>query len=164
MSSGLRHELESVLIDEYWLLDNSRFEDWLDLMSDDIRYWAPVRENLGRDEECFEQRDLLTHFDEDRTTMGLRVARLRTGSAHAEEPPSRTRHCVSNVKIVSEREGGMVEVASNFMIFRSRPGHEEHWFVGGRRDHWQRLNDAWRLKQRMIVFDHDIIENITVFI
>ena len=53
----LRLEIESLLIDEYWLLDNGRFEDWLELMSDDIRYWAPVRENLGRDEEDFTQPD-----------------------------------------------------------------------------------------------------------
>ena len=159
----LRVEIESLLIDEYWLLDNGRFEDWLELMSDDIRYWAPVRENLGRDEEDFTQPDLLTHFDEDRGAMGLRVARLRTGSAHAEEPPSRMRHSVSNVKLLEGSTNTDVAVDSNFMIFRSRPGLEEHWFIGARHDHWINIDGRWRLTERMILFDHDIIENITIF-
>ena len=164
MSIELRHEFETVLIDEYWLLDNSQFEDWLDLMSDDIRYWAPVRENLDRGEENFFQPDLLTHFDENKTEMGLRVARLRTGSAHAEEPPSRRRHFVSNIKILEAPDTNKIKVASNFIIFRSRPGHEEHLFVGSRRDQWVRSNNDWRLQERLIIFDHDIIENITVFV
>ena len=164
MSSTLRHEFESLLIDEYWLLDESRFEDWLALMADDIRYWGPVRQDLDRGEEDFTRLHLLTHFDEDRMTMGLRVARLRTGSAHAEEPPSRVRHFVSNVKILDVPNDDGVQVASNFMVFRSRSGREESLFVGTRRDWWRRTADGWRLRERMIVFDHDLIDNITVFV
>ena len=100
MTTELRAQIEEMMIEEYWLLDDNRFEDWLALMTDDIHYWAPVRENLGRDEEDFYRPHLMMHFDDDRMTMGLRVARLRTGYAHAEEPPSRRRHFVSNVKIV----------------------------------------------------------------
>lgn len=160
----LRQEFECLLIDEYWLLDNDRFEDWLDLMADDIRYWGPVRQDLDRGEEDFQRQHLLTHFDEDRTSMGLRVARLRTGSAHAEEPPSRMRHFVSNVKILDAATANRVQVASNFMVFRSRAGREEYFFVGTRRDWWLRIDGAWRLQERMVVFDHDIIENIVVFV
>ena len=160
----LRHEFESVLIEEYWLLDNSQFEDWLDLLANDVRYWAPVRENLTRGEEDFTRADLLTHFDEDKVTMGLRVARLGTGFAHAEEPPSRTRHFISNIRILDATDVNAVKVGSNFIVFRSRPGHEEHLFVGTRRDTWVRQAKAWRLQERLIIFDHDIIENITVFV
>ena len=163
MSSALRRELEALLIDEYWLLDDSRFEDWLGLMADDIRYWAPVREDLDRGEEDFHRPHLLTHFDEDRGTMALRVARLRTGSAHAEEPPSRVRHFVSNVKMLDASDPQRVLVASNFMVFRSRSGREETLFVGTRRDWWLRVDVGWRLAERLIIFDHDIIDNITVF-
>lgn len=164
MKHALRQEFEALLIDEYWLLDQDRFEDWLELMTDDVRYRAPVRENLARGEEIFERPHLLTHFDETRITMGLRVARLRTGSAHAEEPPSRIRHFVSNIKILEAPSAERVNVTSNFIVFRSRPGHEEHLFVGSRRDWWVRTDADWRLQDRLILFDHDIIENITVFI
>jgi dibenzofuran dioxygenase subunit beta len=161
---ALKHEFESLLIDEYWLLDNDRLEDWLALMTEDVRYWGPVRADLGRDGEDFARPHLLTHFDETRATMQLRVARLRTGSAHAEEPPSRVRHFVSNVKVVEEPTFDRVRVASNFIVFRSRSGREENFFVGTRRDEWLRTGDGWRLAERMVLFDHDVIENITVFI
>jgi 3-phenylpropionate/cinnamic acid dioxygenase small subunit len=164
MSTALRHEFEALLSEEHWLLDAGQFEDWLALMDDAVRYWAPVRENLGRDEENFERPHLLTHFDENRATLGLRVARLRTGSAHAEEPPSRIRHFLANVKILEQATAERVRVASNFIIFRSRPGLEEHLFVGSRRDWWQRREGGWRLTERLIIFDHDVIENITVFV
>ncbi len=164
MSLTLRLEFESLLIDEYWLLDNDQYEDWLALMAEDIRYWGPVRQDLDRGEEDFYRSHLLTHFDEDRITMGLRVARLRTGSAHAEEPPSRVRHFVSNVRIMAAPTPDEVRVASNFMVFRSRSGREEYCFVGSRRDCWVRSNEGWRLRERMIIFDHDLIDNVTVFI
>ena len=164
MNGALRQEIEERLIDEYWLLDHDRLEDWLDLLTEDLRYRAPVRENLARGEEDFERAHLLTHFDESRVTMGLRVARLRTGSAHAEEPPSRIRHFVSNIKILAAPSPERVNVASNFIVFRSRPGREEHLFVGSRCDWWVRAQADWRLQDRLIVFDHDIIENITVLI
>lgn len=164
MTPALRQEIESLLIDEYWLLDNSHFEQWLDMLADDIRYWAPVRENLARDEESFEQADLLTHFDEDRTTLGLRVARLRSGFAHAEEPPSRIRHFVSNIKVHGDSTSQLIHVASNFMVFRGRPGVEEHLFVGARDDQWRRTENGLKLAERLIVFDHDVIENITIFV
>ncbi len=164
MTTELRAQIEEMLIEEYWLLDDNRFEDWLALMTDDIHYWAPVRENLDRGEEDFYRPHLMMHFDDDRMTMALRVARLRTGYAHAEEPPSRQRHFVSNVKILDASSPGGVRVASNFIVFRSRTGREEHLFVGSRRDQWIQTPEGWRLRERMILFDHDIIENITVFI
>lgn len=164
MNTALLQELHGVLVDEYWLLDNDQLEDWLALMDTDIRYWAPVRRDLDRGREDFSQPHLLTHFDEDRTTMCLRVARLRTGSAHAEEPPSRVRHFVSNVRILEADGDARVRVTSNFMVFRSRSGREETLFVGARHDWWRRTDAGWRLHERMIVFDHDLIDNITVFV
>jgi len=38
-------------------------------------------------------------FDEDKGSIAMRIRRLNTGMAWAEDPPSRTRHMVSNVVI-----------------------------------------------------------------
>ncbi len=165
MNTGtLRQEIEELLIDEYWLLDNDQFEDWLKLMSPEIRYWGPVREDLDRGEEDFFRPHLLTHFDEDYGAMSLRVARLRTEFAYAERPPSRIRHFVSNVKVLEAIGTLRVHVASNFIVFRSRAGREETIFVGTRRDWWIRSDEGWRLTERMIIFDHGIMDNITIFV
>ncbi len=160
---ALRHEFEALFIEEAWLLDNDGFEKWLELFDGGTRYWAPVRANVSRGEEDFDEPHLLAHFDESKETLELRVKRLRTGNAHAEEPPSRTRHFVSNVRILETEGDDRVRVGSNFIVFRSRPGREEYLFVGTRIDWWQRQNGSWKNLERMIVFDHDVIENITLF-
>ncbi len=158
----LRLEFEDFFIEEAWLLDHDHLEEWLDLFDENTRYWSPVRENLDRGDEAMDLPHLLTHFDDNKMTLNFRVKRLRTGNAHAEEPPSRTRHFVSNVKILEE-DGDRVRVASNIMVFKSRPGREEYLFVGSRRDWWRRNGDGWINEERMVIFDHDVIESLTVF-
>jgi 3-phenylpropionate/cinnamic acid dioxygenase small subunit len=53
-------------------------------------------------------------------------------------------------------------VTSNFIVFKSRRGREESLFVGCREDRWHRIDGTWKLEERLIVLDHDVIENITV--
>lgn len=161
--SALRLEFEELLTEEAWLLDNDRLEDWLELFSDDLTYRAPVRANIGRGQERLDNPKLLAHFEENKFTLGLRVKRLRTGLAHAEEPPSRVRHFVSNVRILDQSQPDRVHLTSNEMIFRSREGQDEHLFVAERRDWWRREGGRWRCTERLILLEHDLLENITVF-
>lgn len=162
----LRYAFETLLYDEAAMLDEGRFEEWLELFADGVRYWAPVRANLPRGGEPLDQVHRLTHFDDDKSTLTLRVKRLRTGFAHAEEPPSRTRHFVSNVRVLDRDEDERALVASNLLVFRGREGRDEVLFSCERRDEWRRdANDdaQWRIDERRILFDHDVIESVTVF-
>lgn len=161
--SALRLEFEELLIEEAWLLDNDRLEDWLGLFTADVIYRAPVRANVGRAEEDLDNPARLTHFEESKFTLDLRVKRLRTGAAHAEEPPSRVRHCVSNVRLLDQQDAARIRVTSNLMVFRSREGQDEHLFVAERRDWWRREATGWRCEQRLVLFDHDVVENLTLF-
>jgi 3-phenylpropionate/cinnamic acid dioxygenase small subunit len=56
----------------------------------------------------------------------LRVQRVRTGVAHAEEPPSRVRHFVSNVRIL-EAEGTAVNMMReyNYTQIRELEGNDD---------------------------------------
>ena len=92
----------------------------------------------------------------------MRVQRIRTGAAHADEPPARVRHLVSNVRIVDAHEE-ITNVTSNFIVFKSRRGREESLFVGCREDRWRRIERVWKFEERLIILDHDVIENVTVF-
>ena len=165
----LRHEFEDLLYYEAWLLDTDRLEEWLALFADTVRYWAPVRRNLETGTEDVSQQHLLAHFDDDKAGLTLRVRRLRTGSAHAEEPRSRIRHCISNVRILDTDGPQRVKVASNFQVHRSRWQGAEHVFVGCREDWWRRGDEAgedrgsaWRNEERFILLDHNVLENVTI--
>jgi len=162
-SAELERELELTLKREAWLLDHHRYEEWLDLLTDDARYWAPVRSNVMPEDEHLEQNGLLAHFDDSKEGLRLRIQRLRTGFAHVETPPSRVRHFVSNVMVLATDGEREAKVASNFIVYRNRLDRQEAWFVGYREDKWQRIGDRWRMAERMITFDHNVIEAVTCF-
>lgn len=159
--ADLRREFEDLLYREAWLLDHDCLEDWLGLFAEQVRYRAPVRSNQMRGKEDLHHPQMVAHFDDDKLGLTMRVQRLRTGAAHADEPPSRIRHFVSNVRVL-EAEGDRAHVTSNFIVFKSRRGREETLFVGCREDRWRRINNAWKLEERLIILDHDVIENVTV--
>jgi 3-phenylpropionate/cinnamic acid dioxygenase small subunit len=162
VSTGdLWREFEKLLYHEAWLLDHDRLEEWLAVFADTVRYWAPVRANLARGREDFSRDQLLAHFDDDKAGLTMRVQRVRTGAAYADEPPARVRHFVSNIQLL-ETDGDHATVTSNFMVFKSRRGREEYLFVGCREDHWRCINGAWKIEERLIILDHDVIENLTV--
>jgi len=158
---ALRLEFEELLYYEAWLLDHDRLEEWLALCAEQVRYWAPVRTNVARGREDWPRPLQLMHLDEDKGSLAMRVQRIRTGAAHADEPPARVRHVVSNVRVL-DGDDKVATVTSNFIVFKSRRGREESLFVGCREDRWRRIEGTWKLEERLIVLDHDVTENITV--
>src|SRR5438105_10238824 len=119
-SEDVLREVEQFLYREARLLDERRFREWLELFTDDVRYWMGARSNRyprtskaisilspNRYVEDDKTRDdELSIFDETKETLSGRVARLETGMAWAEDPPSRTRHLSTNI----EGAGEYVEV------------------------------------------------------
>ncbi len=85
------------LVEEAALLDAGDFGGWLDLLTADIRYLMPVRVTTARG-AGFDSLADMGHFDEDLYALRKRVQRLATDHAWTEDPPSRTRHFVSNVR------------------------------------------------------------------
>src|SRR5699024_6076261 len=85
------------LVDEAYLLDAQQYEAWLDTLTDDIHYVMPVRVTtaLGAG---FDTSPGMAHFDEDKYSLSRRVARFRTEHAWTEDPPSRLRHHITNVR------------------------------------------------------------------
>ena len=98
--------VQQFLFREARLLDERRFDEWLALFSDDCFYWMPTRFNRLRDgidetwqvDKETEGLDGLAYFEDNKQILRRRVERLKTGMAWAEDPPSRTRHFVSNIE------------------------------------------------------------------
>jgi 3-phenylpropionate/trans-cinnamate dioxygenase beta subunit len=158
----LRLELENVLFHEAALLDEERFEEWLQLLADNVHYWAPVRTARERGLENPLDPSRWAFFDETREDLKRRVARIQTGVTLTEEPPARMRHNISNVRILAT-DSDLVNVASNFFVFRSQTDRERLFFVGSREDRWRRTSSGWRLEERRVTLDHQSVETITVF-
>jgi 3-phenylpropionate/cinnamic acid dioxygenase small subunit len=169
----LQRELEDFLYGEAELLDTRRFEEWLDLFTEDARYWMPMRRNVPHDDrerEFTREGADVNWFDEGKDTLGRRVAQLRTGIHWAEEPPSRICHMVSNVQILRAAPGGPtpaeVAVRCRFLVYRNRMETETDVLVGKREDVLRRVDGHWKIARRMIVLDQSVLlaKNLTFFI
>jgi 3-phenylpropionate/cinnamic acid dioxygenase small subunit len=172
-------EVEQFLYREARLLDDRRFRDWLELFTDDVRYWMTNRSNrypknskaisiLDPDryvEDDIGREDELAILDETKETLTGRVARLDTGMAWAEDPPSRTRHMISNIEIEAGDAEDELRVYSNFIVYRSRAETEEDFYVGARRDVLRRVDGGWKIAHRKLILDQNVLsaKNVSIF-
>jgi len=138
---------------EAQLLDDRCFDEWLGLLDDDLLYRMPVR-STRPDGQGSEFSDAMYHFDDTKTTLAMRVDRLKSGDAWAEVPPSRTRHFVTNVRVLPTGDDETVEARSNLLLARTRGDEAVYqWLTSERRDTIVRRADGWRLLDRMILLD-----------
>lgn len=168
----LKSEIEDFLYHEAELLDERRYEDWLKLAADDIRYWMPMRRNVkfGEQQREFTRADHdINWFDEGRETLERRVRQIMTGIHWAEEPVSRITHIVSNVQLLeatpSAEAAAEVLVKCRFLIYRNRVETETDILVGKREDRLRRVGDSWQIARRKIILDQNVLltKNLTFF-
>ncbi len=168
-----QREVERFLYREARLLDQRRFQEWLSLFTEDARYWMPVRRTRlgeGRAESWEVEKELsgaheVAYFDDDLPMLQVRVARLATGMAWAENPPSRTRHLVTNIEVEAGPSLNEYKVESYFIIYQSRLETKEALFVGYRSDRLRRVNGELKIAGRKIVLDSGILatSNLSIF-
>jgi 3-phenylpropionate/cinnamic acid dioxygenase small subunit len=179
MNEDVLREVEQFLYREARLLDERRFNDWLGLLADDIRYWMAARSNryprrskaiaiLDPDryvEDDLPRDDELALLDENKQTLTSRVERLDTGMAWAEDPPSRTRHLITNIEIAPGQVPSELQVSSNFIVYRTRAETEQDFYVGTRRDLLRRMDGEWKLAERKVILDQNVLlaKNVSIF-
>ena len=168
------------LVEEAALLDEADYAGWLDLLCADIRYLMPVRVTTARG-AGFDTLADMGHFDENMYALRKRVQRLATDHAWTEDPPSRTRHFVTNVRTFpnsafpssafpsSAFPNGGVEfrVESAVLLFRSRGDTREAELVSaGRTDVLRETPAGLRLARREILVDEAVLrtQNLAVFL
>ena len=179
MGEGVIRDVERFLYREARLLDQRRFHEWLDLLTDDIHYWMPVRstrypvrsksisildiERYVEDEVAKEGE--LAILDETKETLTNRIARLDTGMAWAEDPPSRTRHIISNIEVEERDSDSELKVYSNFIMYRTRGETEQDFYVGSREDILRKVDAQWKITYRKIVLDQNVLlaKNVSNF-
>jgi biphenyl 2,3-dioxygenase beta subunit len=154
----LKHEVEEFLFMEADLLDSRRYDDWLAVLADDIHYWMPIRRTTTAKEVELEftKPGGMAFFDDDKTVLTLRIQRLSVGRAWAEDPPSRTRRLVTNVRLLSV-DGDEINVGCNFKLYRTRLNSEEDSWIGRREDLLRRVDGGFKLARRHIFLEQTVI-------
>jgi len=171
MRDEIIREVEQFLYKEARLLDNRQFHEWLELLTDDLRYWMPIRSNRYpvnskaisildgsryEESEVSSENDLAL-MDEDKDSLTRRIDRLDSGMAWAEDPPSRTRHIITNIEVEAGDSQDELKVYSNFFMYRTRAETEQDFYIGSREDVLRRDNGQLRVASRKIVLDQTVL-------
>lgn len=156
----LREEIEQFYYREASLLDDRKFDDWINLIADDIHYHMPIRRNVKFGEQQRENSSSLNEiswFDEGKRTLAGRVRQINTGIHWCEEPFSRIRHLITNVR-VTQVDGDEVHASSNFFVWQNRLQDEVNLFVGAREDILRRDEETdWKIAKRLILLDQNVL-------
>jgi 3-phenylpropionate/cinnamic acid dioxygenase small subunit len=170
---SLKMDVEDFLYREAELLDQRKFQEWFQLIAEDIVYFMPMKRNVkfGMHAEREDTRagEGISWFDEDRWTLGKRIDQILTGVHFAEEPLSRVCRLVTNVVILdatpSLSTASEVTVKSRFLIYQNRGEHEQYTFVGKRKDILRRSGGDWQIARREITLDQSVLlaKNLSIF-
>lgn len=162
-----RHlDLSRWLVEEAYILDDQRYEAWLETLADDIHYLMPVRVTtaLGAG---FSTSPGMAHWDENKYSLSRRVARFLTEHAWTEDPPSRLRHYVTNVRTFETDVEGELIADSAVLLFRSRGDTNPASLVSAQReDVLRRVGDDYQLARRVIMVDESVLrtQNLAIFL
>lgn len=167
----LLREVEDFFHHEADLLDEREYDQWLDLLADDIVYWMPMRKNVSyknRDQDITAEDDI-AWFHDDKETLVKRVRQIQTGVHWADEPISRISHLITNIRladsVTSLDEGATVVTKCRFLVYRNRLETETDFLIGRREDTLTRVQGELRIARRKIILDQSVLlaKNLTMF-
>jgi ethylbenzene dioxygenase subunit beta len=159
-------EISRFLYREARLLDEDRLRDWYALLSDDVFYWAPLRENrFKRDKTPELSRCNSALFDETKATIDMRLQRLESGMVWAEDPPTRHVYGIGNIEAFATDNGNEYEVHSVFTLYRNRCERDDSTLMGRRRDILRRTDDGLKIAGRLVLLQQSTLlaKNLSVF-
>lgn len=160
----LRDAVTQFLAMESALLDGGRFEEWFDLLDDDLSYEVPIRLSADRRED--EMAAGGYRLQDTKEHVRVRIKRLASGNAYAEMPPSRTVRSVSLIYIAGAADG-IVDVSSALIVYRHRGDDALGDTIHARReDRLRILPDGPRLLSRRVILASVVLPtaNLGIFL
>lgn len=107
---AVRDEFRRLLEREARLLDQLRYDEWLNMYAAECIYWVPSTPRAGDP-----RREISVMFD-DRRRLEDRIWRLRTGFAWSQAPASRTVRLITNVEVFAAAGEDVCMLRCNFLI------------------------------------------------
>ncbi|MBV1912703.1 MAG: 3-phenylpropionate/cinnamic acid dioxygenase subunit beta [Cycloclasticus sp.] len=162
----LWHRVNQFYNQEARALDEEDYATWFTMLADDIHYWMPARESMFRKDETPDSTTNMNHYNESLQSLQLRVARLHSGAAWAEDPRTRYRHLITNLEVELSDVEGEVNVRSNTLVYRNRLEREEYWLLAKREDILRVTEGSFKVAKRKITPDFSSLlsKNLNVFL
>jgi 3-phenylpropionate/cinnamic acid dioxygenase small subunit len=167
----LMREVEDFFYAEADLLDEREYDKWLDLLTEDIVYWMPMRKNVSFKDRAKDTtaEDDLAWFHDDKQTLIKRVQQIQTGIHWADEPISRISHLITNIRLAdpvsSLADGAKLTTKCRFIVYRNRLETETDILIGRREDTLTRTQGELKISRRKIILDQSVLmaKNLTMF-
>jgi 3-phenylpropionate/cinnamic acid dioxygenase small subunit len=164
VSPDTQHRVEQFLYAEAELLDTFQLKDWLALLTEDIMIKVPIRTytHPGTEQSEFSEKGYYLRDNYD--MIRERVGRLKKSYAWSENPRSRIRHVIGNVRITEVTEESYT-VTNNQHVYRSYGDTPENDTLSARRDTvLQRGEAGFKIADRTVFFEDSIVstKNITL--
>lgn len=163
---ALQRSIEDFLYYEAELLADRDYDAWLELFTDDVRYEVPVRVTREKKAE-WQISPRARIFDDSKEMLEVRILRLKSEYAWAEDPPSRVRYFLSNIRVHPGETAEEYRVRYNVLIYRSRGELPRYELLSGeRRDVLRRTTDGWKIAHRVVVLDQSVLGtyNLSYFV
>lgn len=149
MSLPTRSEVEDFLFLEADLLDTWQLKEWLQLYTPDAEYLVPSTDlPKGADPEHH-----LFYIADDFVRLEQRVIRLGKKTMWSEYPRSKTRHLVSNVRVIGI-SGDDIVVKANFAVYRTKWENTDV-YVGSYEYALRRDTDGLKVRKKRCTLDLD---------
>ena len=163
---AVRAECEEFLYHAAELLDDRRLTDWHELVTEDVAYRVPIRTTRERSNRS-EFSENSYFMSEDWGTLKVRTERMENDFAWSEDPPSRNRRQVSNVRVTEVRENE-IDLKNNLVIVRSRKEETDSDLLSmERHDTLRRTEGGYvprsgeepglKLARRRVLLDHTVL-------
>lgn len=119
-------EICAFLYREARLLDDRRFDEWLECYAESAEYWMPAW--TDDDELCTDpQTEISLIYYANRKGLEDRVYRLNTERSSASTPEPRSAHFIANVEVLESREG-QVDLRYNWHTMSHRYQQTQQFF------------------------------------
>jgi 3-phenylpropionate/cinnamic acid dioxygenase small subunit len=142
------------------LLDERRWQDWLDLFTVDCEYWVPAWLSEQTQTEDPDTQVSLIYYDL-RSRLADRVWRVQSGTSVASDPMPRTCHAITNIQ-VDEAGDDAIRLFAAFRVDYHWRAQSQAYF--GHYQHTLRREGAdWRIARQKISVLNDYIPTLLDF-
>lgn len=151
------NQIMQFLIEEAYLLDDGHFKQWLELLEDDMMLTMPVRQTMSRKRGDGTARNSYWLFD-DKEALTFKAERYLGDSAWADDPPSRLRRLITNLRV--QQTGNPNEyLAQSYLLLQRSTSNQHHFapFSARRDDILHKTAKGWRIAKRNILVDQAVI-------
>jgi len=137
-------DLIEFVVREARLIDQQRFEEWLDLFADDGRYWMPL------EWQQTDPRLATSLMYEDKLLLQIRIERLKGNRTFSQKPRSRCHHVLQVPQVDKRDEAGNEYVTWTAMHYVESRLDEQDLYAAWATHTLTMINGALKIKLKRV--------------